>query len=161
MLHLYPKVFSIPNLHERTGYETLSYFNRLTSTLLFLHHHWNQWFSWENSFALTNRPGFSFKSRVFQEPSAFSLQPPVWAWQGSSCRPSLKSVCCTKHSSGTTEAAKLGMVLSLFVFPSRVWAKRCSLFWLIHFIYPLLPGLYDYFFSVKERWMLPLDRDYL
>ncbi len=46
------------------------------------------------------------------------------------------------------------MVL-LFVF-RRVWTKDALLLLAHPFIYPLLPSLYDYFFSVKERWMLSL-----
>ena len=57
---------------------------------------------------------------------------------------------------GTTEAAKLGMVLSLFVFPSAsLTQKMLFCFCFIHRIHPLLPSLYDHF-TVKERWMLPL-----
>ena len=61
---------------------------------------------------------------------------------------------------GTTEAAKLGMVLSLFVFPSASLTQKMLFAFAHPFIYPLLPGLYDYFFC-KGKVDIALDRNHL
>ncbi|HHE3247177.1 TPA: ABC transporter permease [Streptococcus pneumoniae] len=53
---------------------------------------------------------------------------------------------------GTTEAAKLGMVLSLFVFPSASLTQKM----LSSIVFTLFFLAFMTIFTVKERWMLPL-----
>ncbi|CMY35777.1 iron-compound ABC transporter permease [Streptococcus pneumoniae] len=62
---------------------------------------------------------------------------------------------------GTTEAAKLGIVLSLFVFPSASMTPKDALrFCFIHRIHPLLPSLYDHFYC-KGKVDVASDWDHL
>ena len=57
---------------------------------------------------------------------------------------------------GTTEAAKLGMVLSLFVFPSASLTQKMLFAFVSSIIFTLFFLAFMTIFSVKERWMLPL-----
>ena len=57
---------------------------------------------------------------------------------------------------GTTEAAKLGMVLSLFVFPSASLTQKMLFAFVSSITFTLFFLAFMTIFSVKERWMLPL-----
>ena len=57
---------------------------------------------------------------------------------------------------GTTEAAKLGMVLSLFVFPSASLTQKMLFAFVSSITFTLFFLAFMTFFTVKERWMLPL-----
>ena len=57
---------------------------------------------------------------------------------------------------GTTEAAKLGMVLSLFVFPSASLTQKMLFAFGSSILFTLFFLAFMTIFSVKERWMLPL-----
>ena len=57
---------------------------------------------------------------------------------------------------GTTEAAKLGMVLSLFVFPSASLTQKMLFAFVSSIVFTLFFLAFMTIFSVKERWMLPL-----
>lgn len=57
---------------------------------------------------------------------------------------------------GTTEAAKLGMVLSLFVFPSASLTQKMVFAFVSSIIFTLFFLAFMTIFTVKERWMLPL-----
>lgn len=57
---------------------------------------------------------------------------------------------------GTTEAAKLGMVLSLFVFPSASLSQKMLFAFVSSITFTLFFLAFMTIFSVKERWMLPL-----
>ena len=57
---------------------------------------------------------------------------------------------------GTTEAAKLGMVLSLFVFPSASLTQKMIFAFVSSIVFTLFFLAFMTIFSVKERWMLPL-----
>ena len=62
---------------------------------------------------------------------------------------------------GTTEAAKLGMVLSLFVFPSASLTQKMLFAFGSSILFTLFfPGLYDYFFC-KGKVDVAHDRDHL
>ncbi|SND91905.1 ferric iron ABC transporter membrane-spanning permease [Streptococcus pneumoniae] len=57
---------------------------------------------------------------------------------------------------GTTEAAKLGMVLSLFVFPSASLTQKMLFAFVSSIVFTLFFLAFMTIFTVKERWMLPL-----
>lgn len=57
---------------------------------------------------------------------------------------------------GTTEAAKLGMVLSLFVFPSASLTHKMLFAFVSSIVFTLFFLAFMTIFTVKERWMLPL-----
>ena len=57
---------------------------------------------------------------------------------------------------GTTEAAKLGMVLSLFVFPSASLTQKILFAFVSSIAFTLFFLAFMTIFTVKERWMLPL-----
>ena len=57
---------------------------------------------------------------------------------------------------GTTEAAKLGMVLSLFVFPSASLTQKMLFAFVSSIVFTLFFLALMTIFTVKERWMLPL-----
>jgi len=57
---------------------------------------------------------------------------------------------------GTTEAAKLGMVLSLFVFPSASLTQKMLFAFVSSITFTLFFLAFMTIFSIKERWMLPL-----
>ena len=57
---------------------------------------------------------------------------------------------------GTTEAAKLGMVLSLFVFPSASLTQKMLFAFVSSIVFTLFFLAFMAIFTVKERWMLPL-----
>ena len=57
---------------------------------------------------------------------------------------------------GTTEAAKLGMVLSLFVFPSASLTQKMLFAFISSIVFTLFFLAFMTIFTVKERWMLPL-----
>ena len=57
---------------------------------------------------------------------------------------------------GTTEAAKLGMVLSLFVFPSASLTQKMVFAFVSSIVFTLFFLAFMTIFTVKERWMLPL-----
>ena len=57
---------------------------------------------------------------------------------------------------GTTEAAKLGMVLSLFVFPSASLTQKMLFAFGSSILFTLFFLAFMTIFSIKERWMLPL-----
>ena len=57
---------------------------------------------------------------------------------------------------GTTEAAKLGMVLSLFVFPSASLTQKMLFAFISSIVFTLFFLAFMTIFTIKERWMLPL-----
>ena len=57
---------------------------------------------------------------------------------------------------GTTEAAKLGMVLILFVFPSASLTQKMLFAFVSSIVFTLFFLAFMTIFTVKERWMLPL-----
>lgn len=57
---------------------------------------------------------------------------------------------------GTTQAAKLGMVLSLFFFPAASLTQKMLFAFVSSIFFTLFFLFFMNFFTVKERWMLPL-----
>ena len=83
-------------------------------------------FSWEKLFALDHETWLLFQESVFQEPLAFSLTASSMSMAGLLMQTITQNQFAAPSTVGTTEAAKLGMVLSLFVFPSASLTQRCS-----------------------------------
>ena len=126
MLH-YLQGFFIPNLQERTGHETFSHFNRLTSTPgLSLHYHWNQWFFLGKiPFAFWPTDYFFLKSRVFQEPSV-SPAASSMSMAGPLMQTITQNQLLPKYSRNH-RSCQTGNGVGLFVFPSAsLDPKRCS-----------------------------------
>lgn len=118
-------------------------------------------FSWEKFFAFDQQTWLLFQESRLPRTISIILA----ASSMSMARPShadhySKSVCCPKHSRNDRSSQTGNGVEPLCLSVSESDPKDALCFWLIYFIYSLLPGLYDYFFC-KGKVDVALDRDHL
>ena len=104
-------------------------------------------FSWGKLFALDHETWLLFQESRLPRTISILLTASSMSMAGLLMQTITQNQFAAPSTVGTTEAAKLGMVLSLFVFPSASLTQKMVFAFVSSIvIYPLLPSLYDHFY---------------
>ena len=104
-------------------------------------------FSWEKFFAFDQQTWLLFQESRLPRTISILLAASSMSIAGLLMQTNYpKSVCCPKHSRNDRSRQTGNGVEPLCLSVCESDPKDALCFWLIHFIYPLLPSLYDYFF---------------
>ena len=113
-------------------------------------------FSWEKFFAFDQQTWLLFQESRLPRTISILLTASSMSMAGLLMQTITQNQFAAPSTVGTTEAAKLGMVLSLFVFPSASLTQKMLFAFVSSIVFTLFFLAFMTIFSVKERWMLPL-----
>jgi len=113
-------------------------------------------FSWEKFFAFDQQTWLLFQESRLPRTISILLAASSMSMAGLLMQTITQNQFAAPSTVGTTEAAKLGMVLSLFVFPSASLTQKMLFAFGSSILFTLFFLAFMTIFSVKERWMLPL-----
>ncbi|MBF9649332.1 ABC transporter permease [Streptococcus pseudopneumoniae] len=113
-------------------------------------------FSWEKLFAFDQQTWLLFQESRLPRTISILLAASSMSMAGLLMQTITQNQFAAPSTVGTTEAAKLGMVLSLFIFPSASLTQKMLFAFVSSIIFTLFFLAFMTIFTVKERWMLPL-----
>ena len=113
-------------------------------------------FSWGKLFALDHETWLLFQESRLPRTISILLTASSMSMAGLLMQTITQNQFAAPSTVGTTEAAKLGMVLSLFVFPSASLTQKMLFAFVSSIVFTLFFLAFMTIFTVKERWMLPL-----
>ena len=113
-------------------------------------------FSWGKLFAFDQQTWLLFQESRLPRTISILLAASSMSMAGLLMQTITQNQFAAPSTVGTTEAAKLGMVLSLFVFPSASLTQKMLFAFVSSIVFTLFFLAFMAIFTVKERWMLPL-----
>lgn len=113
-------------------------------------------FSWGKLFAFDQQTWLLFQESRLPRTISILLTASSMSMAGLLMQTITQNQFAAPSTVGTTEAAKLGMVLSLFVFPSASLTQKMLFAFVSSIVFTLFFLAFMTIFTVKERWMLPL-----
>ena len=113
-------------------------------------------FSWGKLFAFDQQTWLLFQESRLPRTISILLTASSMSMAGLLMQTITQNQFAAPSTVGTTEAAKLGMVLSLFVFPSASLTQKMVFAFVSSIVFTLFFLAFMTIFTVKERWMLPL-----